>query len=477
MSPPLPPSSKNRKPVALALALLAMACAARGQVRGQADVATQGYYQGGNSQSLTSTSGIAVKFQSLVPGLGFLSGSFEGYGAQDRLQTGENFLELRGAPLLGYRWTGTVGDFHTPISLVELPYNNIYTPEITARGVRVEAAHGDVAYGFFLGDETLAAGPRVPYRIRVPQRVMGATARRKIGRHLSIAARYQQFSSSAQAIADNPYLFPSVNQLTLDRSITLQALYTPVKRLKVYLEGSQPVGEGKAVFSSIAAASWESKALTFRVNYVLQGAHYFPLAGYFIGDRKGPFTEVRFHPWKQIDFYASASSYRNNLERDVNANNFASTSTSAGVSLSLPGRFYAGGQVSTVKYSSQLPGQTLVNSNNRQFTATLSRTLGHHSLHANWRDLYIVLPPQPTRQRAVEFEDTYGRGHLFLGGSVRLQRSTGSEIRNSVYGRGSLQGQFGRLNAFANVEIGNDLANRTVFATNAYSTTDRKSVV
>src|ERR1035441_3344425 len=105
--------------------------------------------------------------------------------------------------------------------------------------------------------------------------------------------------------------------------------------LRVYVEGSQPLGEGNAVFSSIAAAAWESKALTVRVNYVLQGAHYFPLAGYFIGDRRGPFAEIRLRPWKRVDLYAAASNYRNNLEKDRNATGMASTTTSAGVTLSL----------------------------------------------------------------------------------------------------------------------------------------------
>jgi hypothetical protein len=465
----LPPSSNI--PAALVLALLAVAGAARGQNRGQAEVATQGYYQGGSSQGLTNTSGVALKFQNLVPGLGFLGGSFEGYGAQNRLQTGENFLELRGAPFLGYRWTATAGDFRTPASLVEFPFYNIFTPEIVARGVRLEASHGDVAYGFFLGDETLTAGPRVPYRILAPQRIVGATARRKIGRHLTIGARYLQFSSSAQDIANNPYLFPPGRDLTLARTISVQTLYAPVKRLKVYVEGSRPLGESHAVFSSIAGASWESKALTFRLNYVLQGAHYFPLAGYFVGDRRGPFAEVRLHPWKRIDLFASASRYRNNLEKDVNAIGLASASTSAGVTVSLPAGFSGNAQVSTVRFSSQQPGEAPVTSDNRQTSATLSRTLGHHSLHTNWRDLRLLLSSQPLRQRAVEIEDMYQRGHFSVGGAARLQRSTGTEIRNSVYVRGSLQGHIGRLTVFANVESGNDLANRTVFATNTYSTT------
>jgi hypothetical protein len=60
---------------------------------------------------------------------------------------------------------------------------------------------------------------------------------------------------------------------------------------------------------------------------------------------------------------------------------------------------------------------------------------------------------------------------LFLGGAARLQQSSGTERRNSLFFRGSAQGTLGRVNLFANVEIGNDMANATVFATNAYSTT------
>src|SRR5262245_14843793 len=84
-------------------ALLFVACIslfapllARAQSQGQAEVALQGYYLTGNSQPLTDTSGVAARFEMIIPGLGFLSGSVEGYGSQSHVRTGENFVELRG---------------------------------------------------------------------------------------------------------------------------------------------------------------------------------------------------------------------------------------------------------------------------------------------------------------------------------------------------------------------------------------------
>lgn len=450
-------------------AVLLIATAADAQSRGQAEVAFQGYYLGGGSQSLNSTTGSAFKFQDFFPKLGILSGSFEGYGAQNRLQTGENFLELRGVPWMGYRWTLTGGDFRTPASLVEFPFYNIFTPEIVARGVRIEATHQDTQYTFFAGEETLTAGPRVPYRILAPQMVIGASAVRRVGKHLHVGGRFMQFSSSPQAMADNPNLFPAGRDIGLVRTAAVQSIYTPFKRLKLYGELSRAM-ESK-VLSSIAGVSWESAALTVRANYAHQGTLYFPLIGYFTGDRRGPFGEVRLRPWKPLELYGSASRYGNNLENNPDATALRSTSVSAGLNATLPWKFYVNGQLSTIGFSSQSPGVPDIASDNRQLSASLSRPIGHHSLQVNWRDLKLTMPPVAQRQRAAEIQDTYQFRRFVVGGSARLQQAAGSEQRNSVYLRGSLQGNAGRFSAFANVEYGNDLVNRTVFATNTYSTT------
>jgi hypothetical protein len=67
-------------------------------------------------------------------------------------------------------------------------------------------------------------------------------------------------------------------------------------------------------------------------------------------------------------------------------------------------------------------------------------------------------------------EDILQVRHFSVGGAVRLQQSSGTEQRNSVYFRGSANVNTGRLTAFANVELGDDLANHSVFATNTYTT-------
>jgi len=45
---------------------------------------------------------------------------------------------------------------------------------------------------------------------------------------------------------------------------------------------------------------------------VSQGTLYYPLAGYYAGDRQGPFVEATVRPLKGLQLYGSASRYRNN---------------------------------------------------------------------------------------------------------------------------------------------------------------------
>jgi len=470
---------RARRSVGAAAILLLAGVAAYGQSSGapsagpggQGDIAFQGYYLGGNQQDLLSTTGTAFHFQEFLPGIGFLSGSLEGYGAQNRFQTGYNFLQLRGMPWMGNYWTFTGGDFRVSASLVPFPFNNIYTPEINGRGGKVQAEHGDTQYTFFYGEVTLNAGPRVAYLIMTPQTVMGASVVRKVAPHWLIGARVMQFSANPQSIADNPDLFPAGRTTPLVRTLAIQSSYTPVKGLNIYGEVSRPAADvERKVTSVLAGASWDGTAVTVRANYVSQGILYYPLAGYYAGDRQGPFAEVRWHPWKRLELFGSASQYRNNLEHDPTLPQLNSTSTALGISTLLPGKISANGQLSTVDYSDQTPGEETVTSNNRQISAALSRTVGHHTIQVNWRDIRMDMPPSPQRQRSSEVGDNYQFRHFMLGGSVRYQQITGSERLNSLFFRGLAQANLGPFSAFANVEIGNDMANQTVFSTEAYRT-------
>ena len=448
-----------------------MAAIAGAQTRGEAELATQGFYLGGTTQDLLDTSGFAARFRDFLPGIGILSGSLEGYGSQGRLETGENYLELRGAPLDGWRWTVTGGDFRAPAAMVELPFFNIFTPDMTARGMEIQGERSNTVYSFFTGTEMLTAGERVPYRISTPQRVMGASVVRKIGQRFQVGARFLEFSTNPEDAA-NSLLGLSLERIPpLVRTFSLQSFYALSRQWRLYAEASRPMAPGdRTVTSSLVGVVWDSSEVTFRANYVHQGILYFPLAGFFAGDRQGPFSEIRWRPRKSMEVFASASAYTNNLEHDPTATSLNSTSAAFGLSAALPGQFTAVGQWSAIDLTSAVPGSAAIPSNNRQINATLARNLGRHSLHVNWRELQIDMPPTPDRQNSTEVEDIYHRGRFFVGGALRLQQDAETERRNSLYFRGSAQGNLGRWNLYANVEVGNDLVNRTLFATNAYST-------
>ncbi|MBZ5580097.1 MAG: hypothetical protein LAP40_26350 [Acidobacteriia bacterium] len=464
--PPIP----ARKGAVCAAVWLWVAIAASGQSRGEAEIALQGAYLGGTSQNLLDTSGVSAQFREWLPGLGYLSGSLEGYGSQNRLQVGENYAELLSVPWRGVRWTVTGGDFRVPGALVESPFYNLVNPEIAARGFAVRVATPEAEYMVFAGGETLSAGPRVAYRLRAPQTILGFSAVRRI-KGLRIGARFQQFSSSPDAVRENPVYFPVGGIFGLARTAALQLAYSPMSRLKLYGEVSRPAADKQpSLTSMVAGMAWESERLTVRANWARQGTLYFPLAGLYAGDRQGPFAEARFRPWKGLEVFGSASQYRNNLEGSAEVVSLRSASTSAGLTLALPWKFAATGQVSTIRFSSAAPGAEAAVSHNRQVSATLSRNLGRHALHLNWRDLALDGTPARQRQRSTELEDLFHFRRFFVGGAARLQQATGSERRNSIYFRGSAQANLGRWSVYANAEVGNDLANRTLFATNTYTT-------
>ena len=438
---------------------------------GQGEVAVQGFYLGGNQQELLSTTGTAFRFQQFFPTVGFLSGSLEAYGSQNRFHTGENFLELRGAPWAGYYWTITAGDFHAAPTVVEFPFNNIYTPDIQARGVKVQAVHGATQFTFFVGEESLMAGARVSYRLASPQKVMGLSAVHRIAPHLLVGARLMQFSASRQAIVENPYLFPAGRTADMVRTMALQALYTPVKRLKIYAEASRPdTPSERNLTSFFAGLTWEDALFTLKANYAHEGLFYFPLAGYSAGDRRGPYGELRFRPLKGLELFASANQYRNNLEHDSTLPSLVSNGTSAGASALLPGKVSLSGQVSTVRFSGQTPGEADTISNNRQISGVLSRSFGRQTVQYNWREIRMDTGSGPQRQRSNEVGDMFQFRRFSLGGSVRYQQVTGTETLDSLFYRVIGQVNVGRVNIYGNLELGNDLANRTVFSTDAYKT-------
>lgn len=467
----------------LLLAALSLAGSLPAQTTGQGELAFQGYYLGGGSQSLLDTSGVSFHFRHFVSGLGLLAGSFEGYGGEGHYHSGENYLQLRGAAWRGRHWTLTGGDFHFSSSLVDFPFYNAFYPEISGRGFSVEASRGSTSYSFFVGNETLLEGPRISLRERAPQNVLGAAARRKLGEHLQLGARMMRLWSSEQALKSNAFFFPANRRFAAVHNATLQALYSPISHLKLFAETGlsateQAQGAGGSAarpFSLFAGAAWETPSLAVRANYAYQGIAYLPVAGFFVGDRRGPFAELRYRPFRRLEMFGSASRYANNLERRSDVPTFRSTGESAGVSLLLPARFSASGQLSMLDFAAagSDPAVTAaaLASKNRQIIASLTRPIRNHSIRVGWRDLKFVSASRREEQRAVEVEDTAQWKRFVLGGGLRWQSATSEQRRNTLYFRGSAQARFNRLTAYTYIESGSDLVNRSVFATSTFSST------
>jgi hypothetical protein len=458
------------------------------QNAGEAEVALQGYYLGGSGQNLVDTSGMAFNFREFVGGFGLISGSLQAYGSQGNFRMGENFLDVQQLAAFGQHWRFTGGDFRVTANMVDNPFNNIYNPEIAGRGFRMEISRGKRTYGFFVGDETLQDGPRITFRVLAPQTVLGAFAQQQIGEHLQLGVRYLHFGSSESDIENNPFLFPIGRQFLSATSVQTQATYSLTKQFKFYseatLSSAQEAPEGGKAggpASVLIGPVWQSDKLTLRSNYTYQTASYFPLLGYFAGDRRGSFAEARYRLAPGVEFSASANHYSNNLANDPAVSDFRSTGYSAGTSLSLPWKLSAGANVSIIQFlaspaaSGQSSGSTGAvpqdDSTDQQVILSLSRPIQRHNLRFSFMDLKLDSNLTRDTQQSLEIEDTFMVKKLVLGGAVRTQSADSTQSRSTLYFRGSAQINFRRVNAYGYIETGNDLLNRTLFATNSYSTT------
>jgi hypothetical protein len=333
--------------------------------------------------------------------------------------------------------------------------------------------------GFFSGTGTIANTPRVVLRLSVPQTLSGFFLRQKVGSRLLLGARLMHFANDLLALSNAPGLLNQGSHLRTATTVSVDALYTVAGPLKWYGEISWSTAEQdiasaakQTPVSTLIGPLLESKYLKLRANYTLQSASYFPLLGYYVGDRQGPFGELTLRPFAGVELYASASGYRNNVARNPALPNFRNTSESVGASIQLPGRFSLNGQLTlldlAVRQNADKPWDR---SKNQQQTVTVSRAFARHNLRATARDFRQSSLLSPQRQRSGEIEDTFHVRYLVLGAGVKVQRLIASESRSSLVYRGLAQFNVKGFSAFANIEAGNDLQNRTLLATNAISTT------
>jgi hypothetical protein len=378
------------------------------------------------------------------------------------------------------------GDFHFASDLVQNPFDNIYAPEIAARGLEITMRRSDRSYQFFVGEETLLEGPRIPYRVTMPQRVLGVSMQQQVGKRWKFGLRFLNLQTNPDALTSSPNLFLPGHDYRSSNSLTFQSSYSFTKHLVFYTEAgyatasssmpvednpvSTPARVGQQPFSLLVGPSWEDDKFSFKANYVRQSNTYLPLMGTFAGDRKGPYGEGHYRPVKRVDLYASASAYSNNLENNPDLPSFHSSAYTAGTSVALPWKFDASASLSSLLLTERDPAQPGESaSNNRQLSFNLDRPVRRHSLRFSLIDMKLNTSVSPLAQRFEEVEDNFTWKRLVLGGAVRLQSSQATESKNALFFRGSIQANFKRLAAYAYLEKGNDLVNRSVFSTSSYN--------
>jgi hypothetical protein len=304
--------------------------------------------------------------------------------------------------------------------------------------------------------------------------------KQNLGR-LELSVRYLHLTSPGSAADQSPQYFSANRSFREADTVTVAAYQPLTNKLKLYsdatLSHTEPLGAetpaAKVPLSWLSGIVWEGPKLTFRANYGSQSTSYLPVLGYYAGDRRGPYGDIRYKLFKNVDLTANALQSRNNLENNPAVATLRAKGVSGGVSISLPWRVSISGDYSTYTILTANPpalgGDQL--SKNSQYAASLTKTISRHSLAWTVRELDLGLPTFRQKQRTTEFGDTLQFKRFNAGASVRVQQTDTGQVTNSVFFRGSLTAHFGPVNAYVQAELGNDLINKTVFATNTVNTT------
>ena len=452
------------------------------QAGGTADIAVQGYYLGGNSQPVTALSGLDISFREYLPKFGFLTGNLEGYADSSRGRAGNNSITAHDLRWKGRRWTITAGDYTFRTAIVPPPFTNYSYPELGARGAKLEMIDGLRQVTVFAGEETLREGPRITFRVHVPQFVTGASVEQTFGGRLLMGIRYLRLSSSQNEIAANRFFFQQGAEFVRTDSLSAQAAYVAGGGLTLWADAtlSHEAFAGSAVFrqsvpfSSLAGARWKTKRVTVSANYGRLSLSALPVLGFFFGDRKGPYAEIRYKVFGSFELFGSALRSQNNLEKNPAIINFSTQEVTGGANVTLPGAIGLSGQYSKIGLRGDLPSDPLPNQRQRsdQSQVSANRTIGNHSLMLTARELNLDSQNFRQKQRSVELQDNLHFSRFVIGGAVRgQQQNSGGQLQNSVFVRGSGQARFKHFSIYGQFEAGNDLINKTLFATNTVNST------
>lgn len=455
-----------------ALALFAAPVIAQ-ETTGQAEFSIQGFYLGGKSEQGISTTGVSLFFQHFYSQTK-LQGRLENYRDKTGISTGENFVSLEALPWRGYRWNLRAGDYRLLIRPSGASPSNLWFPDVLMRGTKIDMTGGSWTASAFGGVVTVMQGPRMPYLRPVPQRLGGAGLTWKKCENLQAQVMAFRITANLEKLSGQTFylvpsrLFPSSNQVIGNVS------WRPAPHLKLFGEAGistapRPLGAHSrpGELSTTLSVEYERARFDVRANYVRQANSLLPLAGYFVGDRSGPFAEFRYSLAKRITLFGNGARASNNLDRAPQFQSMQSRTLSGGGSVEMPGRILLIGNVSSIRLSTASPGAPApLVSGNRLSMFSAMRTIGRHSLRAGWREIRISAPEDSGRIRSLEIDDSYGGRSFTISGGARLDSRLGQERRDSLVLRGSLSVHTGRLAGYFSMEAGRDLANETLFVTN-----------
>jgi uncharacterized membrane protein YgcG len=168
--------------------------------------------------------------------------------------------------------------------------------------------------------------------------------------------------------------------------------------------------------------------------------------------------------------YGSGDAYSNNLENNPQVATFHSSGFTGGSSLVMPWKLNGNASISILDFTERqplVPGETT--SNNRQLNLNLNRSLKRHSLRLSYTGMNLNANDVPQVERFLEMEDIFTWKRWVIGQAIREQNTRTTQDVNTLFYRGSLQTTFKRVSVYGYFEKGNDLVNRSVFSTNAYS--------
>lgn len=464
---------------ALAVLIFASAIPSRAQeTGGELEVGYQGSYFD-NGAGLQKTSGAAFHYRQFLPSVGLLDASFQGYSDNGGFGSGENYVELQNFLWKGRSWSFRGGDFTVSPYAIANPFNNVFLPYISGRGGRVEMTDSNRTVGIFFGNETLPQGAWIPLRESAPQNNLGMYITQKFGTRLKVGARFTRLSSDPAAIARQPMLFSNAMATQSSNGLTVDSEYLISSHLRVY--GELGFSNATAIsgarlrdggpLSLLVGPVWESKRFTLRANYVRQTASYLPIVGYYNGDRTGPYAEGTYRFSSRGSVYGSIAKYSNNLADDPALPRYESKSFSSGASYTLPWNVAVNGQFSHIGLDTTNPGQAAGTSSSNQFSFGVGKSIHRHNLRMNWMTIDSTSTYSTQHQRYMEFSDNFPIKRLMLGATFRWQTQGDVASHSTYFVIGSAQYSHGRFNVYAHIEQGNDLVNRSLFATNSFSNT------